>query len=139
MDLRREKDIEHLRRIALAQQVQIEQLLRVLRAKCEELEALKGNPEELQQTLALIETLTKKFRKRSKPRLRKLRRRNSRRNAKTSERPSSRGCRSKSAYSSSMTPIARARAAAGRFPYPDGRTIRNVGDDRLHRDQFTAS
>ncbi len=60
MDLRREKDIEHLRRIALAQQVQIEQLLRVLRAKCEELEALKGNPEELQQTLSLIETLTKK-------------------------------------------------------------------------------
>ena len=59
MDLRREKDIEHLRRIALAQQVQIEQLLRVLRSKCEELEALKGNPEELQQTLALIETLTK--------------------------------------------------------------------------------
>jgi len=59
VDLQREKDIEHLRRIALAQQVQIEQLLRVLRSKCEELEALKGNPEELQQTLALIETLTK--------------------------------------------------------------------------------
>lgn len=59
MDLRRETDIEHLRRVALAQQVQIEQLLRVLRSKCEELEAFKGNPEELQQTLALIETLTK--------------------------------------------------------------------------------
>lgn len=59
MDLRRETDIEHLRRVALAQQVQIEQLLRVLKSKCEELEALKGNPEELQQTLALIETLTK--------------------------------------------------------------------------------
>lgn len=59
MDLRREKDIEHLRRVALAQQVQIEQLLRVLRSKCAELEALKGNPEELQQTLALIESLTK--------------------------------------------------------------------------------
>jgi transposase len=59
VDLRRETDIEHLRRVALAQQVQIEQLLRVLRSKCEELEALKGNPEELQQTLALIETLTK--------------------------------------------------------------------------------
>ena len=58
MDLRRETDIEHLRRVALAQQVQIEQLLRVLKSKCEELEALKGNPEELQQTLALIETLT---------------------------------------------------------------------------------
>ena len=60
MDLRRERDIEQLRRIALAQQVQIEQLLRVLQAKCEELESLKGNPEELQQTLALVETLTKK-------------------------------------------------------------------------------
>jgi transposase len=59
VDLRHERDIEHLRRIALAQQVQIEQLLRVLKSKCEELEALKGNPEELQQTLALIETLTK--------------------------------------------------------------------------------
>jgi transposase len=59
VDLRRETDIEHLRRVALAQQVQIEQLLRVLRSKCEELEALKGNPAELQQTLALIETLTK--------------------------------------------------------------------------------
>lgn len=58
MDLRHETDIEHLRRVALAQQVQIEQLLRVLKSKCEELEALKGNPEELQQTLALIETLT---------------------------------------------------------------------------------
>ena len=59
MDLRREHDIEQLRRIALAQQVQIEQLLRVLQAKCEELQALKGDPEELQRTLALVETLTK--------------------------------------------------------------------------------
>lgn len=59
MDLSRETDIEQLRRVALAQQVQIEQLLRVLKAKCDELESFKGNPEELQQTLALIETLTK--------------------------------------------------------------------------------
>jgi transposase len=59
VDLRRETDIEHLRRVALAQQIQIEQLLSVLKSKCEELEVLKGNPEELQQTLALIETLTK--------------------------------------------------------------------------------
>ena len=59
MDLQRERDIEQLRRIALAQQVQIEQLLRVLQAKCEELQALKGDPAELQQTLALVETLTK--------------------------------------------------------------------------------
>jgi hypothetical protein len=59
VDLRREHDIEQLRRIALAQQVQIEQLLRVLQAKCEELQALKGDPAELLQTLALVETLTK--------------------------------------------------------------------------------
>jgi len=60
VDLRREHDIEQLRRIALAQQVQIEQLLRVLQAKCEELEAFKGDPKELQRTLALVESLTKK-------------------------------------------------------------------------------
>jgi len=59
VDLRSERDIEQLRRIALAQQAQIEQLLRVLKAKCEELEAFKGDPAELQQTLALVETLTK--------------------------------------------------------------------------------
>jgi transposase len=52
-----------LRRIAIAQQIQIEQLLRVLRAKCEELEALKGDPAELQQTLALVETLTRQQQK----------------------------------------------------------------------------
>lgn len=50
MDLRSERDIEELRRIALVQQVQIDQLLRVLTAKCKELEALKGDPAELQQT-----------------------------------------------------------------------------------------
>lgn len=59
MDLRCERDIEQLRRVALAQQVQIEQLLRVLRAKCAELSALKGNETELQQTLALIAELTR--------------------------------------------------------------------------------
>jgi hypothetical protein len=56
VDLRREHDIEQLRRVALAQQVQIEQLLRVLRAK---LAAIKGNEKELQQTLALIEELSR--------------------------------------------------------------------------------
>ena len=60
MDLRRERDIEQLRRIALAQQVQIEQLLRVLRAKCDELATLKGSEEELQQTLALVEELSRR-------------------------------------------------------------------------------
>jgi transposase len=59
VDLRRERDIEQLRRIALAQQIQIEQLLRVLKLKTKELEALKGDPAELQQTLALVESLTK--------------------------------------------------------------------------------
>ena len=60
VDLRRESDIEQLRRVALAQQSQIEMLLRVLRAKCDELAAIKGNEPELQQTLALIEELTQR-------------------------------------------------------------------------------
>lgn len=59
MDLRREKDIEQLRRIAIAQQIQIEQLLRVVRAQCDELAAFKGSESELQQKLALIEELTR--------------------------------------------------------------------------------
>lgn len=59
MDLRRENDIEQLRRITLEHDVQIEQLRRVLQAQCEDLQALKGDPAELQQTLALVETLTK--------------------------------------------------------------------------------
>lgn len=63
MDLRRERDIEQLRRVALAQQIQIEQLLHVLKLKTKELEALKGDPAELQQTLALLETLTKQQQK----------------------------------------------------------------------------
>jgi transposase len=63
VDLRGEKDIEQLRRVALAQQVQIEQLIKALARKCEELAKLKGGGEELQQTLALIETLTEKAQK----------------------------------------------------------------------------
>ncbi len=59
MDLRRETDIEQLRRIAIAQQVQIEQLLRVLQAKCDELAVLKGTEAELQQTLSMVEQLTR--------------------------------------------------------------------------------
>ena len=42
MDLRSESDIEQLRRVAIAQQIQIEQLLGMLRAKCNELAVLKG-------------------------------------------------------------------------------------------------
>ena len=59
MDIRRERDIEQLRRVALAQELQIHALLRTLRAKCAELAALKGNEQELQQTLALIEQLSR--------------------------------------------------------------------------------
>ena len=59
MDLRRETDIEQLRRVAIAQQVQIEQLLRVVRAQCDELAALKGSESELQQKLALVEELSR--------------------------------------------------------------------------------
>jgi hypothetical protein len=59
VDLEREQDIEHLRRVALAQHAQIEQLIAALARKCKELEVFKGSHDELQQTLALIETLTK--------------------------------------------------------------------------------
>jgi transposase len=59
MDLRRESDIEQLRRVAIAQQIQIEQLLGMLRAKCNELAVLKGSEGELQQTLSLVEDLSK--------------------------------------------------------------------------------
>jgi transposase len=59
VDLTRETDIEQLRRVAIAQQIQIEQLLRVLRAKCDELAVLKGSEAELQQTLSLVEDLSR--------------------------------------------------------------------------------
>jgi transposase len=60
MDLAQVKDIEYLRQLAQVQKVQIQQLLRVLSLKCQELEALKGNPRELQQTLALLQELQRK-------------------------------------------------------------------------------
>jgi transposase len=63
VDLRHESDVEQLRRIAMAQQIQIQQLMRVLSAKCEELKALKGNPQELQQTLALLNQLQRQVQK----------------------------------------------------------------------------
>jgi hypothetical protein len=59
MDLQRESDIQQLRRVAIAQQIQIEQLLGMLRAKCNELAVLKGSEGELQQTLSLVEDLSK--------------------------------------------------------------------------------
>lgn len=60
LNLRYENDIEQLRRIAVAQQVQIEQLLRVLRSQSDELGALKGNDQELQQKLALVEEMARR-------------------------------------------------------------------------------
>jgi len=60
MDLRSVQDIEHLRQIALVQKTQIDQLLRVLSRKCQELEALKCDPGELQRTLDLLNTLRRK-------------------------------------------------------------------------------
>ena len=56
--LEQEQDIEELRRIALALNSANAQLLTQLRQKCRELEKLKGSQHELQQTLALIDTLT---------------------------------------------------------------------------------
>ena len=67
MDLQRENDVEQLRRIASAQQIQITQLMRVLSAKCQELEVLKGNPQELQQTLALLNQLQAQARAQAEP------------------------------------------------------------------------
>jgi hypothetical protein len=58
-ELEREQDVERLRRIALAQHAQIEQLIAALARKCKELETFKGSKDELQQTLALIDSLTK--------------------------------------------------------------------------------
>jgi transposase len=58
-DLEQEQDIEHLRQIAVAMHAQIEQLVAALARKCKELESFKGSKDELQQTLALIDTLKK--------------------------------------------------------------------------------
>jgi transposase len=57
-DIEREQDVEELRRIALAQHAQLRQLIEKLRRKCETLSFYTGNKDELQQTLALIESLT---------------------------------------------------------------------------------
>ena len=58
-DIEREQDVEELRRIALAQHTQIHQLIEKLRRKCDTLSFYTGNKNELQETLALIEGLTK--------------------------------------------------------------------------------
>ena len=62
VDLRHERDVEQLRRVALAQQTQIEQLLRLIASQAAELGALKGNDGELQQKLAVVEELSRKLR-----------------------------------------------------------------------------
>jgi transposase len=60
VDIKREMDIEHLRRIALAQQTQIEQLLRLVSKKSAELDALRGGGEDLQRSLDLLTASTQK-------------------------------------------------------------------------------
>jgi transposase len=61
-EIEREQDPEQLRRIALAMHAQVEQLVAALARKCNELESFKGSRDELQQTLALIDTLTQQAR-----------------------------------------------------------------------------
>lgn len=56
--LDRESDIEELRRVARALHAQLQQTIRELRRKCDQLAFYTGNKDELQQTLALIEQLT---------------------------------------------------------------------------------
>jgi len=52
-------NIEELRRIALAQHAQIQQLIRQHKRKCDTLSFYAGNEDELQQTLARIDGLVK--------------------------------------------------------------------------------
>jgi len=57
VDIRRESDIDQLRRIALTQQTQIRHLLDALQRKCEVIDDLRGNSGELQQTIDLLNEL----------------------------------------------------------------------------------
>ncbi len=56
----REQDIEELRRLALAQHAQIQQLLEVVARKSRELDKLRGKPGDLQLTLKMIAELQAK-------------------------------------------------------------------------------
>lgn len=56
--LENEQDIEELRRVAVALHAQLQQTIRHLKRKCDQLALYTGNKDELQQTLALIEQLT---------------------------------------------------------------------------------
>lgn len=60
VDIRGEKDIEQLRKIALVQGTQIDLLIKRLQAQALELGKLKDNPRELQETLALLSDLVAK-------------------------------------------------------------------------------
>jgi transposase len=60
VSIEREKDIEQLRKIALVQQTQLEQLHRILAAQSKRIDALQGNPGELQQALALLQQVVAK-------------------------------------------------------------------------------
>lgn len=60
VDLEREQDIEELRKIARAQQAQIQQLLDVVARKSREIEKLRGKPGDLQLTLKMLEVLQQK-------------------------------------------------------------------------------
>jgi transposase len=62
-DLEREQDIEELRRVALAQQAQIEQLIAALQKKSREVDQLRGKPGDLQLTMKLLATLQAKAQK----------------------------------------------------------------------------
>ena len=59
-DLEREKDIEELRRVALAQQAQIQILLDAIAKQNRELAAFKGTKSNAQLTLKLLEALQAK-------------------------------------------------------------------------------
>jgi transposase len=60
VDLRSETDIEQLRRVAVALEMQVEQLLRLIASQATELGAFKGNDAELQEKLALVEEMSRK-------------------------------------------------------------------------------
>jgi transposase len=59
-DLERERDIEELRKIALAQQAQIEQLLEVVARKSREIDRLRGTGGDLQLTMKMLAELQAK-------------------------------------------------------------------------------
>jgi len=59
-DLEREQDIEELRRIALAQQAQIQQLMEVISRKSREIDKLRGKPGDIQLTLKMLAELQAK-------------------------------------------------------------------------------